>query len=153
MTLDSELMEDVARWHALQDLLDNLDGENERINAAVPERFKHLESFDPRGWNPEGYTTAHSRQIVQELIEFEPIYVSCGLAAVNDRRDALHDEQDPITNRVKNACPVSTRGKAALVGVMFRAINSDLLRNPSDDWDVGVAGKARDTLALIEASN
>ena len=151
---DAGLLADAALWHRLQDGIDKASADRLRREAKVPERFRNI-AFDPRGTGKnETPLGGFSRDEWRLIAEYEPVYVELGLGEVNDRLDALFDAQEPVEERLLAARAASRRVAGAILGVLFRELHGDLLRDPGiDEWRAKVARAARDLLArLTEAA-
>ena len=150
---DADLLADAALWHRLQDGIDKALADRKQRAAKVPGRFRHI-VIDPRGTGEiEAPTPFFSREEWRLLAEYEPVYVELELGEVNDRLNALFDEQEPAEERLLAARAASRRDVGAVLGVLFRELNGDLLRDPGiDEWRAKVARAARDLLARLTAA-
>ena len=137
-THDDALMRDAAGWHELQKKISASKAEREKRQKRLPERLRNS-GIDPRGW--QEYVEEWPENVIARLREHEPHYVRAGMGEIEDKLAALWDDQDPITNRLLDARPVTLAGALTLASVWVAYLGSKV--DSGDDWLVKVADAAK----------
>ena len=139
---DDALLRDVGDWQEIQEkILDSAVERDKRTNRQ-PERFRKS-GLDPRGWQQhrEGFS---ERQIAL-VREHEFQYLRAGVGEMDDRLEALWEEQDPITYRLLDARPVTLAGALSLSSVWIAILGEK--EDSVDDWLVKITNAAVRSLA------
>ena len=142
---DTGLMRDAAGWHELQKKISASKAEREKRRKRLPERLRNS-NIDPRGW--QEYGEEWPENVIALLREQEPHYVRAGMGEIEDKLEALWDDQDPITNRLMDARPVTLAAAIALASVWVASLGVE--GDPDDDWSVKVTDAAKRSLADAE---
>ena len=141
---DTGLMRDAAGWHELQKKISVSKAEREKREKRMPERLRSS-GIDPRGW--QEYAEEWPENVIARLREHEPHYVRAGMGEIEDKLNALWDDQDPITTRLMDARPVTLAGAITLASVWVAYLGSKV--DPGDDWLVKITNAA--TRSLVDA--
>ncbi len=141
---DAKLLHAVNRWHQLQAQISALATERKERETQLPEKFRRC-SIDPRGWCAAEWTKELPEAPNKFMSEYELFYIQAGLGEIEDRREDLWEVQDPITDRLLAAKPVTSAGAIALTTVCVAILGSE--GDPKDDWLVKVTDVAKRSLS------
>ena len=138
---DDALLRDVGDWQELQEKISASGIERRKRIKSLPKRFRKS-NIDPRGWEQdiEGFPES----VNNRLREFEPFYVRAGIGEIEDRLDALWDDQDPITKRLLDARPGTLAGALSLASTWVSILGEK--EDSVDDWLLKVTNAAKRSL-------
>ena len=142
---DDALLRDVGDWQEIQEKILASAVERDKRKKRLPERLRNS-SIDPRGW--QKYAEEWPQNVIARLREHEPHYVRAGMGEIEDKLGALWEQQDPITNRLLDARPVTLAGALSLASTWVAILGEE--DDSGDDWLLGVTNAAKRSLADAE---
>ena len=139
---DDALLRDVGDWQEIQEKISASGIERRKRINRQPERFQSS-SVDPRGW--QKYREEWPQNVIARLREHELQYLRAGVGEMDDKLEALWEEQDPITKRLLAARPVTLAGALSLASTWVDILGEE--DDSGDDWLLGVTNAAKRSLA------